>query len=240
MDGSQNIINNNSNFANQTGVNQMNQIMMNSSEYKNSNNLFNQNVQNTWQCMLPNNFVNQTNLNNKTNILSLINVPIIVPYHSNHPLISCQTIGRAELSPSWKCNVCGSDYSYNVPTFYCTACDFDLCQRCLLYLSAFAISLYNYSSNSMNQIQQFTNNLLFFKNIHQHPIVKIVRDQTYAEVCLKCNSCFKVLQKDEPFHYCSLCNYCICLNCFQKNTISNQFVNNPEYLAGDQMNVNNN
>ena len=175
--------------------------------------------------------MNQVNLNNKTNILSLINVPIIVPYHSHHPLISCQTPGRAEISPSWKCNVCSSDYSYNVPTFYCTACDFDLCQRCLLYLSAFAISIYN---------NKFKNNLHYFQNIHKHPIVKIIRDQTYAEIHLKCNSCFKYMQKDEPFYYCSLCNYCVCLNCFGALNINNQFVNNSEYLSDNQMNANNN
>ena len=78
-------------------------------------------------------------LKNKLNILSLINLPIVVPYHSQHPLISCFTPVRAENSPGWKCNVCNFKNSFNVPTFYCTACDFDLCQKCLLGLSAFMI-----------------------------------------------------------------------------------------------------
>ena len=147
MIGNQNQMNYNANQNNQAGINMMNQYMMTASS---NNNLYLQNMQPTWQNMQPiNNFVNQYNLNNKNNILSLINLPIITPYHSHHPLISCLTPGRAEMSANWKCNGCGCQYSYNVPTFYCTACDFDLCQRCLLSLSAFMIAIYNYNMSSL-------------------------------------------------------------------------------------------
>ena len=52
MNGIQNPGNYNQNFNNQSG---MNQIMINSNSNINGNNLFNQNIQNTWQYMLPNN-----------------------------------------------------------------------------------------------------------------------------------------------------------------------------------------
>ena len=223
-------------FNNQQGMNQMNQFLMNQS----ADNLYRQNIQPTWQYMqMMNNFVNENNLNNKGNILSLINLPIVVPYHSQHPLISCITPGRAEISDCWICNCCGFKYSYNVPTFYCTACDFDVCQKCLLGLSALMISIYNYNMSNIKYSQSFTNYSHYHANMHEHPIVKIIRDETYAEIQLKCNFCFKDLQKNEQFYYCSLCNHCICLNCYAMKNINTNFVNNPEYLSADQMNFNN-
>jgi hypothetical protein len=237
MIGNQNQVNYNANLNNQAGLNMMNQFLMNAS----GNNLYLQNTKPTWQNMQPmNNFVNQNNLNNSSNILSLINLPILVPYHCQHPLISCLTPGRAEISPNWICNGCGCHYSYSVPTFYCTACDFDLCQRCLLSLSSFMISIYNYNMSFINESTQFTNYSHYHADKHKHPIVKIIRDKTYAEIRLRCNLCTKVLQKDEQFYYCSLCNYCICLNCYGMNGMNNIIVDNPEYLSNNQMNMNSN
>jgi hypothetical protein len=230
-------VNQNSNqmmINNQSAMNQMNQYMMNISQ----NNLYNQNIQSTWQNMQQNaNLINQ-NLNDMQNILCLINLPVVVPCHNQHPLINCKTPGRAEISQSWKCNNCMNDYSYNVPSFYCTACDYDLCQKCLLSLSAFMIAVYNYQLGNMYASQQFTNMSLYFPKIHNHPIVKIIKEPSFSEIQLKCNFCYKALLKNEAFHYCTLCNFCVCVNCFNMNQTPNMptFVDNPEYLSNYQMN----
>ena len=76
------------------------------------------NFQQTFQNMQPSVKLLDINFNNMTNILSLLNLPIIVPCHSQHPLINCRTVGRIAPGTYWKCNCCGTDYSYNVPTFY--------------------------------------------------------------------------------------------------------------------------
>ena len=81
-------LNNMSVYNNKAAMDQMNQFI----NYMNSNSLFSENIQQTM-----NNFEQnkkkyiQTNFNNMTNILSLINLPIIVPYHAEHPLINCKT-----------------------------------------------------------------------------------------------------------------------------------------------------
>ena len=230
-------VNQNSNqmmINNQSAMNQMNQYMMNISQ----NNLYNQNIQSTWQNMQQNaNLINQ-NLNDMQNILCLINLPVVVPCHNQHPLINCKTPGRAEISQSWKCNNCMNDYSYNVPSFYCTACDYDLCQRCFLCLSAFMIAVYNYQLGNMYASQQFTNMSHYHQNIHNHPIVKIIKEPSFSEIQLKCNFCYKALLKNEAFHYCTLCNFCVCVNCFNMNQMPKmpKFVDNPEYLSNNPMN----
>ena len=67
------------------------------------------------------------------------------------------------------------------------------------------------------------------KKIHHHPIIKIIREPSYYENKTRCNLCLKEIQKDEEFYYCSLCNYCICLNCYNSKG-QEKFVENPEYF----------
>ena len=213
-----------SNFSNQSAMNQMNQYMTNSS----SNSLYNQNIFSTWKNM-QNPTLNEINFNDRSNILSLINLPIIVPYHNKHPLINCKTPGRDNGNNCWSCNNCSTKYSFNVPTFFCTACDFDLCQKCLLSLNAFMIAIYNYSKSNIYLSQQFDNANYYEPKLHNHPIVRILREPTFTEVYLKCNMCLKDIQKDEEFYFCSLCNYCVCVCCYNSKT-QEKFVENPEYL----------
>ena len=108
----------------------------------NNNSLYQQKFQQTYALMQQNPPLIETNLNNMNNILSLINLPVLVPYHIEHPLINCKTPGRALPNHNWVCNQCNKHYSYNVPCFYCTNCDFDLCQKCFINLYAYQIVVY--------------------------------------------------------------------------------------------------
>ncbi len=222
--------NNNTNFANfnnQSAMNQMTQYM-NSSE----NSLYNQNIDSTWKNM-QNPSLNEINFNDRSNILSLINLPIIVPYHAEHPLINCKTPGRiSEKYNFWQCDSCKSQYSYDVPTFFCTACDFDICQKCILSLGAFWIIIYNYNLGNLSEAKideesSYTMKHLN-KKIHHHPTIKIIREPSYYENKIRCNLCLKEIQKDENFYFCSLCNYSVCINCYNSKG-QEKFVENPEY-----------
>ena len=77
------------------------------------------------------------------NIISLINSPIQINIHA-HPLIYCCTKNRA--GNGWTCNKCLISYSYESYTFYCTFCDFDLCENCLGMFQLNQILLYDYNS----------------------------------------------------------------------------------------------
>ena len=223
-------LNNMSVYNNKAAMDQMNQFI----NYMNSNSLFSENIQQTM-----NNFEQnkkkyiQTNFNNMTNILSLINLSIIVPYHAEHPLINCKTPGRiSEKYNFWQCDSCKSQYSYDVPTFFCTACDFDICQKCILSLGAFWIIIYNYNLGNLSEAKideesSYTMKHLN-KKIHHHPTIKIIREPSYYENKIRCNLCLKEIQKDENFYFCSLCNYSVCINCYNSKG-QEKFVENPEY-----------
>jgi hypothetical protein len=236
--------NNNMNFQNNmTGssnfvppMNQMNQInqMNQNAMNMNPNSLYMNIFQQTWQNFQPSVKLVDVNFNNMTNILSLLNLPIIVPCHSQHPLIHCKTVGRIMPGTYWKCNCCYTDYSYNVPTFYCTACDYDLCQKCFLSFYACQIVIYNYTIGNIQATPQCANINFLNQKVHQHPVMKILREPTYFENKLRCNFCGKDIQMPEQFFYCSLCNFCICLNCYQQRN-NNNSTEVPGYLSNNQI-----
>ena len=88
------------------------------------------------------------------------------------------------------------------------------------YFHYLSFPLYNYAKGNIKATQQCTNTKHLNEKIHQHPIMRILREQTYLENKLRCNFCRKDIKIPEEFYYCSLCNYCICLNCYQQK---NQF-----------------
>ena len=222
-------LNNMSVYNNKAAMDQMNQFI----NYMNSNSLFSENIQQTMNNFQQKKNYIHTNFNNMTNILSLINLPIIVPYHAEHPLINCKTPGRISQKYNfWQCDSCKSQYSYDVPTFFCTACDFDICQKCILSLGAFWIIIYNYNLGNLSEAKideesSYTMKHLN-KKIHHHPTIKIIREPSYYENKIRCNLCLKEIQKDENFYFCSLCNYSVCINCYNSKG-QEKFVENPEY-----------
>jgi hypothetical protein len=100
-----NIFQNNGNFApplsQMNQLNQMNQYIMN----LNPESLYVKNSQQTWLNMQPSMNLLNVNFNNMSNILSLLNLPIIVPCHSQHPLINCLTVGRIGAKTYWICTL---------------------------------------------------------------------------------------------------------------------------------------
>ena len=231
------------NIFEQTKNNQ--QIFSNMQSNVKGNNLYSNSFQQTWNNFQLNADINKTNMNNMLNILALINFPILVPYHSQHPLINCYTPDRAKQYGNWYCDICKNSYTYNVPSFFCTACQFDLCQKCLLSLQTYQIVIYDFKEKiKINPNEKFENNSKYINlKVHPHPIFKIKRENTQYILDLKCEVCRKTLQLNEEFYYCSLCNFYICINCHKakcNNNIKNNFVINPDYLSGEQMNNNNN
>ena len=102
------------NIFEQTKNNQ--QIFSNMQSNVKGNNLYSNSFQQTWNNFQLNADINKTNMNNMLNILALINFPILVPYHSQHPLINCYTPDRAKQYGNWNCDICKNSYTYNVPS----------------------------------------------------------------------------------------------------------------------------
>ena len=235
-----NILGNNQNQQNENypnnNVNPMNQM--------NQNNIPGQLFQQNFQNFQPNINLICMNLNSASSLFYLINLPIVIPNHKNksHPLINCKTPERSTMYYNWKCDNCKNKYSFSVPSFLCTSCDYDLCQTCFLNLKVGDISIYIYNLDDTLTFYKddFSKAKIYKPKIHQHPIVRILREPCFFENKLGCNFCEKHLEMTEEFYYCSLCNFCVCLKCYEDKDKDKdkdkKFVDNIEYFPNNNPN----
>ena len=159
-------------------------------------------------------------------LLYLINTSIVVPDH-NHPLYSCFTPEKQQFSNFWTCKKCQCKYVNNVPSFYCTACDYDLCQKCILALQVYQIQRYNYSMNINFNFNCNPNHRNYKPNIHNHAMALInIENYNNPPYILHCKKCSRDIISSECFYYCSLCNFYICQQCFNIQQSKNM---NPIY-----------
>ena len=139
-------------------------------------------------------------------LLNRINSSIMIETH-DHPLYSCFTPNRANSSQCWTCNYCGYNYNFTVPSFYCTSCNYDLCQKCLIQFPLYKIHMYDYSKNEFLNfnITQGNNNL----NVHNHrlALIKIENYNLNSKYYIHCRICRGNIANTDQFYYCSLCNF---------------------------------
>ena len=239
-------MNNNMN-NNNTNMNNMNNNNMNNNNMNNNMNMnispHMQQVQSVLSQIVPNGQTYNLDMGNSKNmLLSLIHSSIKILDHP-HPLYSCLTPQRAQYSQSWTCRKCGCNYTYNIPSFYCTACDFDLCQKCLIQYQLYQIELYDYknNSNNFNDIMINPNDPNLRSNIHNHSM-KLIQVINYNankyNIC--CLICKNKINSGDNFFYCSLCNFFVCNNCFNNSQNSQQQMNQQIQPFNNQMNQMNN
>ena len=234
--GNNNMGNNmgNNNMGNNIGNNMNNNNMNFTQHFQNLHSMFTQ--------MVPGQNYNIDFGNRKNIPLSLIHSSVIILDHP-HPLFSCLTPQRANYSNFWTCKKCQCNYAYTVPSLYCTLCDFDICQKCLMGYPLYQIELYDYKNDAYNfnnvMINQQDPNLRL--NLHNHPL-KIIQIPDYNSKkfginCLNCNSKINKINSNDAFFYCSLCNFYICTICFTNNSQMNNMQfnqNNPGFYQNNQ------
>ena len=200
--------------------------------------------------MMPNNMMgnmannmmmnNNSNMNfENMNLIEFINLSIIINHHP-HPLLFCNTLDRSNYGTNWTCNICFTNFTYDQPSFYCTFCDFDVCKNCIGNLKINDIKFHDFCKNKLNIPFLSNGNYKWTikNNNHAHLLTKIKRKND--KFSWFCNLCGKNYLNINPSYYCSLCDYDICLNCFYKNSDSNQEMINPFYIGiNPQMLMNN-
>lgn len=136
---------------------------------------------------------------NSLNILSNIEFRILSPYHE-HPLIYCWESTNDD-SRFWLCKKCNNNYNINVCFFYCTSCDYHLCQKCFL-------------SHKVKDVQLLEYGELNEECIKTHKLMPIVIYNNPYLACDKCNTIDYI--NNSYCFFCSLCNYLLCADCNNK------------------------
>ena len=155
----------------------------------------------------------------KKTLLPLIYSSVMIIAHP-HPLYNCIVQQRA-YSNFWTCRKCQCNYTNFVPSFYCTLCNFDICQKCLMEYPMYQIEIYDYSNGyNFGNVPVNQQDPNFRMGLHNHPLRKIqianYNSNKYRINCLKCKN---TINSNNPFPYCSLCNFYVCENCFNNQQI---------------------
>jgi len=183
-------------------------------------------------------FNNNFSITNKTinnnGMISFIDSSILVNAHE-HPLKLCYNIERKFYGTGWTCNKCSSSFTYDIPSYYCTFCDFDLCQNCVGEYKLNEIKIYDTNLNDFKLIQYNSKDGFKWQKkypFHSHLITNIKRyNDNNSWIC---NNCSKTFQNKDSSYYCSLCDFDICNDCFNKIfplyfTPSNSFKKRKNY-----------
>ena len=113
----------------------------------------------------------------------------------------------------WKCNVCQNNYKKNEPRYYCSICDYNMCDKCVEY------GQYDKKRSFPKPIPpcnfNFKNKSL--KTSHSHDLVfcrtsRCILNETYWY----CNECHKGYGPENWSFYCTLCDYDLCCECAKK------------------------
>ena len=149
--------------------------------------------------------------------LSLINLPIKVEHQ--HPIIFCFTPERIKNGQHWSCHKCFSRYSFEKPSFFCTLCNYDLCQNCLAEYKLNQIQINIITSKvPQDPLNIFQWQKLFPEHIHLLTLIqKANKNKTW-----KCNKCSNIFTNNDSSFYCSLCDFYICKECMNKNYKNNK------------------
>ena len=168
------------------------------------------------------------------NLTSLINFSVIINVHE-HPLQLCYPLARKNYGTGWTCDKCSTSFTYDEPSFYCTFCDLDICQKCIGEFRFNEINIYDTTSNNYKYEQRISNgNFQWQKSspFHNHLLTYIQRGNNSSWICDKCS---KKFQSKDPSFYCSLCDFDICQTCFNNNNSNNPnlFNDNKPNLFND-------
>ena len=189
---------------------------------------------------------------NKYLLINKIRDPIIIDFHA-HPLCCCFTRERGAFSEFWTCKNCGNNYSFDIPSFYCTYCDYDLCQNCLMGLPLGKIKFADEKCNFKVYVNK--NHPNYRPNFHQHPLALVKLEEYFYndKNIIRCkrvpgfdNNGKKIGNEEiqlnkHSFYLCSLCNYYICKDCFQncnQNPVQPQSVDSNSSLQNINQNSN--
>ena len=165
---------------------------------------------------------------NNYDILKLINKPTNTEHQ--HPLVFCFTPQRIIKGDFWTCNKCSLRHPYDIPSFYCTFCDYYLCQNCLgkYKLNQVKINKKNYNEEQGANVFKWQQKF----DEHKHLLTFILkRNKNFSWTC---NKCAKEYKNNEPLFYCSLCDYDLCFKCMGTNKlVTYEDVENPSFLLSN-------
>ena len=131
-------------------------------------------------------------------------IGIIVNEHK-HILVYCLTI------KDWKCNVCNENYTKNKGRYYCSVCDYNLCEKCHEKNKYFMKKSFPEETTPSNsQIKE----PFLTTDYHEHKLVFCRSSKKFDFFNdWNCSNCLEKNDNNIWLFYCTLCDFNLCLKC---------------------------
>ena len=125
-----------------------------------------------------------------------------------HDLVLCLT------NDNWKCNNCEKFHGKKISKYYCSLCDYSMCENCVIVL----YSKNNFLKKSLPKEATPSNksvNIQFYNSdYHNHRLVfcRSSRNFNYYSQWI-CNNCGEQYDNDQWSFYCTVCDFDLCCDC---------------------------
>jgi hypothetical protein len=122
----------------------------------------------------------------------------------DHKLIFCLT------NLNWKCNECKKKYDKKIGRYYCSICDFNMCNECSENhgydtIEPFPEDVIPSNQNIKENIKKSSH--------HEHQLAYCRTKRTCISCGWICDVCQKNYGKEEWSFYCTSCDFDLCCNC---------------------------
>lgn len=132
------------------------------------------------------------------------NLGIIAKEHK-HILVYCLTI------KDWKCNICNENNTKNNGRYYCSVCDYNMCEKCHEKNKYFMKKSFPQGTKPSTSVikEPFLNT-----DYHEHKLAFCRSSRKFDFFNdWKCSNCLESYDNDIWLFYCTLCDYNLCLKC---------------------------
>ena len=111
----------------------------------------------------------------------------------------------------WTCDLCEKSFDDDIPTYYCTKCNYNVCENCMEKLSdEKKYPLDDEGERENNDIKTID------VDCHEHPLVYCLTSRSEnKETTWICNKCLKHYEDNEWSFYCTSCDYDLCYECYE-------------------------
>ena len=123
----------------------------------------------------------------------------------NHKLVYCLT------NIVWKCNNCNMKYKKEAGKYYCSLCDYSMCEGCHYTKKYFMKKSFPKGAKPSNESVKVH---FFDADYHQHRLAfcRVSRHFNYYSDWT-CKNCLEKYDNDQWSFYCTLCNFYLCCQC---------------------------
>ena len=118
----------------------------------------------------------------------------------------------------WNCKKCGIQFNDKQAKYYCSICDFNLCDKCFTEKKLYPLKEYNHEQIKL-KIYKFP--------IHEHKLI-YCRTSRFNDILSQwvCDICEKMYNYKIWSFYCTNCDYDICLKCAKKYIPKEDIISN--------------